>query len=155
MLIEKLDTDKSEVKALIAESDAFYTDLYPTESNHLESVITLAEDHVLFLGCRIDGELVACGAAKRMHDDGEYAELKRLFVKPAFRGRGLSRLLMAELESSVRQWGISVLRLETGSRQPAALGLYESLNYSPRGPFGSYLPDPLSVFMEKQLAFDE
>lgn len=154
MLIESLDSDKPEVKALIAESDAFYEGLYPPESNHLDSITTLVEDHVFFLGCRIEGQLAGCGAVKRMHDDGEYAEIKRLFIKPAFRGRGLSRLLMAELESCVRQWGVSVLRLETGIRQPEALGLYESLDYQHRGPFGSYRPDPLSVFMEKMTGID-
>ena len=151
MLIKRLDPETAEVKNLIAESDAFYEKLYPPESNHLDSLTTLAEEHVLLLGCYIDDQLVGCAAAKRMNDDGDYAEIKRLFVKPAFRGRGFSRVLMAELENAVRHWGISVLRLETGIRQPEALGLYESLDYQRRDPFGSYLPDPLSVFMEKKI----
>lgn len=151
MLIEILDAENSEVKALIAQSDAFYEKLYPPESNHLDSAETLSESNVLFLGCRVDGELVGCGAVKRLKDDGDYAEIKRLFVKPDFRGRGLSRLLMNALETNVKQWGIAILRLETGTRQPESLGLYKSMGYRTRDPFGSYQPDPLSVFMEKLL----
>ena len=61
MDIEYLDPDASEVQQLIAASDAFYVDLYPAESNHLESSADLKRPNVLFIGCRIDGQLVASG----------------------------------------------------------------------------------------------
>ena len=64
MGIEHLDPDSAEVKALIARSDAFYIGLYPPESNHLEDHQALKLDNVMFVGYRIETDLVACGAAK-------------------------------------------------------------------------------------------
>ncbi len=149
--IEHLDPDSPEVQALVAESDAYYVDLYPAESNHLESSDNLKKSNVLFVGCRVDGELVASGAAKIMHDDGSYAEIKRVFVLDAYRGKGLSDQIMNFLETEVENRGVSLLRLETGIKQPEALGLYRKLGYAERGPYGAYGPDPYSVFMEKTL----
>jgi putative acetyltransferase len=147
--IEYLDPDSPDVQAMIAESDAYYVDLYPAESNHLESSDDLKKSNVLFVGCRIDGELAASGAAKVMQDDGNYAEIKRVFVLDDHRGKGLSNRIMQFLESELQNRGVSLFRLETGIKQPEALGLYRKLGYTQRGPYGSYGPDPLSVFMEK------
>lgn len=151
-VVEKLDPARADVRALIAAADAFYLGLYPPASNHLEGVDGLGRDDVLFVGCRVDGVLAASGAAKRMHDDGDYAEIKRVFVDPRFRGRGLSRAIMRHLEAELERDGIRLVRLETGIRQPEALSLYRKLGYRERAPFGAYRPDPLSVFMEKRLA---
>jgi len=147
--IEALDPDNAEVQRLIAASDAFYDGLYPAESNHLEAADDLKRPNVLFVGCRVDGKLVASGAAKLMRDDGCYAEIKRVFVLEEYRGRGLSANIMRYLESELRELGVDLFRLETGVLQPEALGLYRKLGYRERGPFGAYAPDPLSVFMEK------
>jgi len=96
--------------------------------------------------------LAGCAAVKVVDDvDGPYGEIKRVFVQPHFRGRGISKLLMGELESHLRAQGIELARLETGVHQPEALKLYETLGYDRRAPFGSYAEDPLSVFMEKRL----
>ncbi len=151
MSIEHLNPDDAEVRALIDASDDFYLDLYPAESNHLESVDDLKQPNVLFVGARVDGQLAASGAAKIMRDDSTYAEIKRVFVLPVYRGRGLSRQIMCWIESELSGRGIRLFRLETGIRQPEALGLYAALGYAERGPFGRYLPDPLSVFMEKRI----
>jgi putative acetyltransferase len=147
--IEHLDPDVAEVQGLIAASDAFYEGLYPAESTHLESSADLKRPDVLFIGCRLDGKLVASGAAKIMQDDGTYAEIKRVFVFEQYRGRGLSRRIMQFLETELERRGIRLFRLETGIKQPEALGLYRKLGYRARPPFGGYRPDPLSVFMEK------
>ena len=153
--IEQLDPQAPDVKALVAVSDAFYEGLYPVESNHLEAVDGLDKPNVLFVGCRVDGVLVASGAAKLMHDDGDYAEIKRVFVLDDFRGRGLSARIMHHLETELHERGVWLFRLETGVRQPEALGLYRKLGYHQRGPYGAYGPDPLSVFMEKQSSVPE
>ena len=146
-----LDPGVAEVQALIAASDAYYDGLYPAESNHLEAVDDLQQPNVLLIGCFQDDALVASGAAKLMRDDGDYAEIKRVFVLQDFRGQGLSNQLMRFLEDELRQRGVELIRLETGVRQPEALGLYRKLGYRERGPFGAYRPDPLSVFMEKSV----
>lgn len=149
MGVEHLNPDEPEVRTLIAASDAYYRDLYPPESNHLESNEALKLPNVLFVGCRIDGDLVACGAAKSLTDDGSYAEIKRVFVLDHYRGQGLSKKIMNTMESELADSGITLFRLETGVKQPEALALYERLGYRQRGPFGAYQADPLSVFMEK------
>jgi len=149
--IETLDPDAPEVRGIIAAADAFYRDLYPAESNHLEPVEALKRPGMLFVGCRVDGRLAASGAAKRMTDDGSYAEIKRVFVLDAYRGRGLSRRIMDFLETELRRQGVVLFRLETGIHQPEAIGLYRKLGYRERGPFGAYRADPLSVFMEKRI----
>lgn len=151
MDIEYLNPDSPEVQTLLAVSDAYYVNLYPAESNHLESSDDLKKPNVLFVGCRIDGELVASGAAKIMQDDGSFAEIKRVFVVDDHRGKGLSSKVMCFLETELQGRGISLFRLETGVKQPEALGLYRKLGYLERGPFGSYRADPYSVFMEKQV----
>ena len=151
LYIEYLDPDSAEVQALLAVSNAYYVNLYPAESNHLESSDDLKKPNVLFVGCRIDGELVASGAAKIMQDDGSYAEIKRVFVVDDHRGKGLSSQVMCFLETELQSRGVGLFRLETGIKQPEALGLYRKLGYLERGPFGSYRADPYSVFMEKQV----
>ena len=152
MGIENLDPDLVEVQALIARSDAFYTDLYPPESNHLEDYQSLKLANVIFIGYRAETGLVACGAAKVLDDDGTYAEIKRVFVDAQYRGQGLSVEIMRCLETELVNKGIGIFRLETGTKQPQAISLYRKLGYSERGPYGSYTQDPLSVFMEKQIS---
>lgn len=141
----------SSAVALLAASDAYMAALYPAESNHLEPLDMLAQPNVLFVIGRIAGEVVACGAIKRLDDDSCYGEIKRVFVTEAHRGNGRSAAIMQYLEDDLRSQGIALARLETGIRQPAALGLYRKLGYVERGPFGAYRADPLSVFMEKRL----
>ena len=93
MTIEYLDAQDGEVRDIIARSDAYYEDMYPPESNHLEDEQALKQNNVLFVGYRSDDGLVACGAAKLMQDDGDYAEIKRVFVDQSYRGRGLGEVV--------------------------------------------------------------
>jgi len=132
-------------------SDAYMAALYPSESNHLESVQALIRPNVYFLGCFLEDRIVGCGAVKVLSDDGGYGEIKRVFVLDGHRGKGYSRAIMQKLEDHLQGRGIALARLETGILQREALGLYKRLGYAVRGPFGAYVEDPLSVFMEKRL----
>lgn len=96
-----------------------------------------------------DGEPVACGGVCRF--DERTAEIRRMYVVPSARGRGLSRVVLAGLEEEARRLGYSAVRLETGDRQPEAIRLYESAGYRPIGRYGPYLEDERSVCFEKQL----
>lgn len=136
---------------LLSLSDSYMAGLYPAESNHMESADSLAGDNVVFLGLHRAGQVVACGAVKIVEDGIGYGEIKRVFVPEQQRGRGYSKAIMRHLEAELTARRIAVVRLEAGISQPEALGLYRSLGYLARGPFGSYQPDPLSVFMEKRL----
>ena len=129
MHIEPLNPESAAAQLLIAKSDAYMTALYPSESNHLESVQALKLSTVFFLGGHIDGELDACGAAKTLTDDGRYGEIKRVFVLDHHRGKGLSKAIMERLETHLRATGVTIARLETGIKQPEALGLYRKIGY--------------------------
>jgi GNAT superfamily N-acetyltransferase len=74
-----------------------------------------------------DGRAVAGGGIKRLNDG--LGEIKRMFVVPEARGRGLSRALLGALEDAARQLGYARVRLDTGVKQPIARALYESSGY--------------------------
>jgi putative acetyltransferase len=141
--------DQPEVAALLESSDAYLASLYPAESNHLLDIASLLQPEVTFIVARIDGRALGCGAVV---DSGEgWAEVKRMFVSPAARGRRLGRRLLEQIEAIAAERGATKLRLETGDRQPEALALYASSGFVEIGPFGKYGPDPLSIFMEKPI----
>ena len=150
--IRNADPSEAGVRALIEALDAYQLALYPAESNHLDSLEELTKPNVVFLCAGTDEIVMACGAAKVMADTEPYGEIKRMYVDPDYRGQGLSRRLLLELESQLLERNVRLVRLETGVHQHEALGLYERMGYARRGPFGDYTEDPLSVFMEKRLA---
>jgi len=147
-----LDPYEPEAENLLGASDRYLGTLYPPESNHLERQDGLSKANVLFLGYRLDGQVVGCGAVKTLSDaSGRYGEIKRLFIYDAFRGKGIGALIIRALEMHLESEGVLICRLETGVKQPEALGLYNRLGYIVREHFGDYEPDPLSIFMEKKL----
>ena len=81
----------------------------------------------------------------------EYAELKRMYVRPQFRGAGLGKLMLNHLTEYAHGHGLELLRLETGIHQRAAIGLYERMGFRRIPPFGEYQEDPLSRCYEKRL----
>ena len=141
--------DQPEVLALLAASDAYHAALYPAESNHLVEVSTLQGPETSFYVARVDGQVRGIGAVLRQEG---YGEIKRMFVDPGARGLKLGSRLLAALEADARAVGVRCLRLETGTKQPEAIALYRRAGFREIGPFGSYLPDPNSLFMEKMLA---
>lgn len=92
---------------------------------------------------------LACGAVRRL--DAETVEIKRMYVVPEERGRGIGRQLLRALESEARRLGALRIVLETGTRQAAARALYESVGFGPIPPYGEYVGSPVSVCMEKRL----
>jgi putative acetyltransferase len=140
--------DQPEVIALVDELDAYQKPLYPAESHHGIDVAALLQPNVVFAVARDQALAIGCGAVVC---EAGWGELKRMYVRPRWRGRGAARALLAFLEGEAKARGVEVLRLETGIRQPEALRFYERAGYRQRGPFGSYGPDPNSLFMEKPL----
>jgi putative acetyltransferase len=141
---------QTEVARLLEASDAYMASLYPAESNHLLDIASLQRPEVKFLVARVDGRALGCGAVV---SSGEgWAEIKRMFVSPSARGLKLGRRLLERIEALASENGERLLRLETGAKQPEALALYRSAGFVEIGPFGSYRPDPLSLFMEKVVA---
>jgi putative acetyltransferase len=149
--IAQEDPRAGDIVAMIAELDRYLSGLYPVESNHLMALESLGRENVAFFVARRDGKAEACGALVREAPD--WGEIKRIYVRPAARGSGLGRAIIAAIEGAARSMGLQWLRLETGSRQPEALGLFQQSGYARRGPFGSYpLGDRWSIFMEKALS---
>jgi len=146
MAVERPDTP--EARALLGASDAAMAALYPPEDNYLLDVAALMAPEITFLVARLDGRAIGCGAIARR--DG-YVEIKRVFVAPEARGQGLSKRLMERLEAIAVADGFSLARLETGDRQPEALGLYRATGYLERGAFADYPEGPPSLFFEKRL----
>jgi putative acetyltransferase len=104
-----------------------------------------------FLVARRDGEPVGTGAIWLR--ELAFAEVKRIYVRPAARGLKLGRLILRRLEEEARGLGYPLLRLETGTLQPEALGLFASEGFSPCAAFADYPPDdPFSLFFEKRIA---
>ncbi len=158
-----------EADHLLLLSDEYMASLYPAESNHLVSSESLRTGDATFIGAfvAIDStsgpmtsgnsgevgdpnghECVGCVAA-RFYREQAYAEIKRLYVAEAHRGGGLAKQLMAAIEGDIVAQGIECARLEMGIYQPEADALYRSLGYRDIPPFGDYLLDPLSQFLEK------
>ena len=138
--------DSADAIMLIAELEAVLAPLYPRASRHGLNVDQLLAQQVLFFVLRANGVPAGCGGIKVCAD---YAEVKRMYVRPAFRGVGSGRVILDQLAAEARMRGVSLLRLETGIHQHAAIALYERYGFYRIPPFGPYRPDPLAVFFEK------
>lgn len=140
--------DTPDAMQLIDELESTLAPLYPDESRHGYSVDKLIQQGVVFFVVRVGGIPAGCGGIQ--HYD-EYAELKRMYINPAYRGQGLAKKLLAHLAEYSQENAIHILRLETGIHQHEALGLYEKFGFTQCEHFGMYHPDPNSVFMEKHI----
>ena len=155
-MIRRERPDQPEVMALLGELDRYLATLYAPEDNHILDVQALLAPDVLFLVARHQGQAVACGAVRCMpaesQTDGQaYGEIKRMYVDPAARGQRLGVAMIDALESHLRERGIAQALLETGADQLEAVRLYERRGYRPRGAFGGYPDNGLSVFYGKRL----
>ena len=105
--------------------------------------------NVLFAMARDElGLAHGCGAAALLPG---YAELKRMYVRPKSRGRGIGDAIVRFLERQAADRGYLNMMLETGINQSQALSFYERLGYGRRGSFGDYRSDSVSIFMERRI----
>jgi GNAT superfamily N-acetyltransferase len=141
--------DTGDAIGLIAELEAVLGPLYPCESRHGYSVEKLLAQGVAFFLLRADGAPAGCGGIQVV--DGEYGEIKRMYVRQQFRGSGFAKLMLNHLADYARSHNVRVLRLETGIYQREAIGLYEAQGFRRIPPFGAYTDDPLSLYYEKRL----
>ena len=149
-VISRERPDTGDARVLITELDAYLIPLSPKESRHGYPVEKLMNEDVPFFIIRVNGIPVGCGAVKLCGT--EYGEIKRMYIRPQFRGLGFAKLMLDHLANYARSQGITILRLETGIAQPEAIGLYERAGFQLIAPFGEYKPDPLSRFYEKRIA---
>jgi ribosomal protein S18 acetylase RimI-like enzyme len=141
--------DTPDASALIEELETHLASFYPIESRHGLSVARLLSEQVAFFVTRHDGVAAGCGGVKVV--GREYAEVKRMWVRPRFRGLGLGRRMLEHLTDYARRQDVPVLRLETGIHQHEAIALYERSGFRRIPPFGPYREDPVSLCYEKAL----
>jgi len=118
--VERAVEATHEVRDLIEELNEVLGAAYEAHQRHGLSIEQLFEPHVRFFIARLDGLAVGCGGVAVFDD---YAEVKRMYTRPMARGRGVAKALLCRMEDEARGAGISVLRLETGTRQQEAIGL--------------------------------
>jgi putative acetyltransferase len=141
--------DTPEACLLIAELEAELSAYYPPASRHGYSVQKLIDQGVAFFVARCDGAPAGCGGIQLFGT--EYAELKRMYVRPQFRGRGLGRQMLSRLEGYAREHDIALVRLETGIHQGTAIRMYEQWGYERIPPFPPYFDDPVSRCYERRI----
>jgi ribosomal protein S18 acetylase RimI-like enzyme len=149
VVIERVRPDTADALALIDELENQFDPLYPRESRHGYSVEKLLREGVAFFVIREQGSPAGCGGVQLYGT--EYGELKRMYVRPQFRGRGLGKAMLDHLAAFASEQGVRLLRLETGIYQERAIRLYERYGFERIPPFGEYKQDPLSVFFEKRI----
>ena len=148
--ITQVPADSDDAVLLMSElDDHLLAHPYPPQSRHAYSVEKLLREGVTFFVTRSDGQPAGCGGIKLFSD---YAEVKRMFVRPIYRGKGLGKAMLNHLAAHATSNNVKVLRLETGIYEVEAIGLYEGWGFSRRPPFGEYVEDPLSVYLEKSLS---
>lgn len=135
------------ISALNAELDGIYPE---AGANHFRlDAQDVTAGNGIFLVAFANQEPAGCGAIRRL--DETAAEVKRMYVVPAFRGRGVAKQILAALERAALELGCTRLVLEAGNRQTDAMRLYESAGFAVIPPFGEYVDSPLSVCMAKDL----
>jgi GNAT superfamily N-acetyltransferase len=152
-LLRAVPYDDPVARSLVARVQQEYVARYGGRD---EAVVDPAEFEPpggVFLVAGVDGVPAGCGAW-RVHEPG-VAEVKRVYVEPAYRRRGVAQLLMAALEGSAAAAGARAMVLNTGNRQPEALSLYAALGYSPAPGYGVYADAPGAVFLGKLLECED
>jgi GNAT superfamily N-acetyltransferase len=143
--------DSPDAVALCTAQQAEMLELYEGEADIGPSrdASMFVEPYGVFLVVRDDSGAIGCGGIARF--DESRGEVKRMYVVPEARGRGLGRRLLEELEDHARRLGYASVVLETGDRQEEAVGLYESSGYERIPCYPPYNSRELSICYEKRL----
>jgi len=149
--IRRVEITSAVAADLIAALNGELSSRYPEEgANHFrldpEEVV---EGRGAFVVAYSGGKPLGCGAIRRM--DENTAEIKRMYVEPSARARGVGRAVLRALEAEARRLEVGRIVLETGERQLEALALYRSSGFVRIPAFGEYVGAPLSVCMEKRV----
>ena len=166
--IDAVDYDHPDAARLIEEVQQEYVVRYGGRDDSPVGPADFAPPGGFFLVGYLGGIGVVCGGWRAHGPDvgtgvgtgastgvgtgvGTDAEIKRMYVTPAARGRGLARRMLAELERTARAAGHHRVILETGSKQPEAVGLYRSSGYTEIPGYGYYAGSPHSIHLAKLL----
>ena len=117
--------------------------LYAGSTASPAATVDFDDPRAVFLVVRLDGVDVGCGGLRVLCEG--VGELKRMYVDPAVRGHGVGRSLLRGLVDHARDVGLTRVQLETGTEQPAAVGLYRSEGFLAITPYGHHRDDPRSL----------
>lgn len=153
LTLERTLTPTADARALIEELEAELSGDYEPHQRHGLSIDKVFQPHIAFFIARDGADAVGCGGVA--FEDG-FAEVKRMYVRPSARGRGIAQAILARLEQEARHRGVTRLTLETGDVLNAALTLYERAGFTRCAAFGHYrtlAPHTIerSVFLEKNI----
>ena len=148
MQLVELTPKDPDVVNVFADIDRLINSLYPVATAQSLKLEELSKDNVYAIGLKNEDGIIACGAIVKQNDGALYGEIRRLYVKPSYRGRGFSRRIMQNLLHYAGETKIPLIRLETGPKQTESISLYEDLGFARCASFGSYQDNPQSVFME-------
>ena len=142
-----------EVGALVDELNGELGALYASEQRHGLALQAIFEPHIRFFVARREGRTVGCGGVALF---ANYAEVKRMYVRPEARGQGVADAIMTRLIAETRAEGLSVLRLETGTESFAAIHFYRKCGFRDCLAFEPYASLPphriaASVFLERSV----
>jgi GNAT superfamily N-acetyltransferase len=143
--------DSADAARLVAALDAELSLAYAPDQMFGKNLrpAHLAEGRGLFIIARLDGKAVGCGALRRLDDST--AEVKRMYVDPDVRGRGVARTVLDHLTDAALRMGVGRLVLETGVHQAAAISLYTKAGFTRIDCWGEYAGTPTSVCFEKTI----
>jgi putative acetyltransferase len=152
--VELVVAPTDEVRTLVDELERELATNYADDQRHGLKLHALFEPHIRFFIVRSGGEAVGCGGVALFRN---FAELKRMYVRPQARGQGVADALIARLALEAEKAGLFLLRLETGTFQRAAVRFYARHGFTICDAFEPYSSMPqnaiaTSVFMEKRLS---
>jgi putative acetyltransferase len=158
--VEHVPAPTDDARALIEELELELSGHFPAEQRHGLNVAQVFRPGVAFFVARLGGAAVGCGAVAFDVDPAEpgLAEVKRMYCRPAARGRGVARAVLARLEAEARRRsGVTRLALETGDVLTPAIRFYERAGFMRCEAFGAYRAMPpgaiaRSVFLDKRIA---
>ena len=149
MIIERASPESAEAKQLMRAMWVDLDELYGNSALTSYELQGMEQPGAAFVLAREGGEAIACAALRPL--SAQIAEVKRMYVRPEMRRKGVAQQLMATLEQIARDGGFNEIWLETGLPQVAAIRLYEKLGYTQIPPYGEYKHEPDSVCYAKRL----
>lgn len=142
------DPRDPQATALLKQSHALMESLFPSEDNFFLDIDDLCVPDISFFVAREQDTVLGTAA---LADKGGFGEVKSMFVSPDARGKGVGEALLAQLEATARDKGMSQMKLETGDVLHAAHRLYQRAGFTLCGAFPPYEKADSSIFMEKTL----
>ncbi|KPV60592.1 GCN5 family acetyltransferase [Paenibacillus sp. A3] len=149
LTIQVVEPNNEHLIALIAKLDDYLYSLYPADEVFGVDLEGATVNEMVFVLAYSNGVAAGCGAYRPL--DVQAAELKRIFVDPSSRNKGIASSILSFLEQEAARAGFTSLLLETGPMQPESIALYKKFGFIDIDPFGEYADCPSSICMEKKL----